>query len=212
MIEPKTAIAALGYAAAIATIVAQLMRTMIPLRVAAIVANVLFIGFGALAGLWNVLLLHVVLLPLNVRRLIEMRRLIARVRDAADGAFVADWLRPFTRRTVLPAGTVLFRRGDTAMTAYFLLRGVFRYEETGRIVTPGAFFGDIGIFAEDRRRANTGICDTEVEALELSYDELTQLYLQNPRFGFYYVRTVVGSMREHIALLEAARDRAWRKA
>lgn len=201
------AVTALGYAAAIATILAQRMRMMIPLRIAAIVANLLFIAFGALAMLWNVLFLHLILLPLNLRRLIEMRRLMLRVRDAAEGDFVAEWLHPFTRRTILPAGTVLFRRGDLATTAYYLLRGVFRYKETGRVVDPGRFFGDLGIFAEDRRRSNTGICDTEVEALELSYEELTQLYLQNPRFGFYYVREVVGSLREHIALMEAARDR-----
>jgi len=203
----EIAVTAVGYAAAVATIVAQRMRTMIPLRVAAIVANLLFIAFGVLALLWNVLFLHLVLLPLNIRRLVEMRRLVARVRDAAGGDFVADWLRPFTRRVVLPAGTVLFRRGDPAGTAYYLLRGTFIYAETGRAVAPGGFFGDIGIFAEDRRRTNTGICETAVEALELSYEELTQLFLQNPRFAFHYVRHVVGSLREHITLLEAARDR-----
>ena len=202
------AVTALGYAAAVATIVAQRMRTMIPLRVAAIVANLMFIAFGTLATLWNVLFLHLVLLPLNVRRLLEMQRLVARVRDAAEGDFMAEWLRPFTRRIVLPAGTVLFRRGDVATTAYYLLRGEFRYEETGRTVDSGWFFGDLGIFADDRRRTNTGICETEVEALELSYEELTQFYLQNPRFGFYYVRQVVRNLREHIALLEAARNQA----
>ena len=201
-------VTALGYAAAVATIVAHRMRTMIPLRVAAIVANLLFIAFGSIAMLLNVLFLHLILLPLNIRRLIEMQRLIARVRAAAEGDFVADWLRPFTRRVGLPAGTVLLRRGEVATTAYFLLRGTFRYVETGRVVQPGQFFGDLGIFAHDRRRTNTGICDTEVEALELSYEELTQLYLQNPRFGFYYVRGIVGNLREHIALLEGARDRA----
>lgn len=205
--ESEMAVTALGYAAAVVTIAAQRMRTMIPLRVAAIVANLLFIAFGALAMLWNVLFLHLILLPLNTRRLLEMRRLIARVRDAAEGDFAAEWLHPFTRRAVLPAGTILFRRGDHATTAYYLLSGVFRYHETGRVVEPGRFFGDLGIFAEDGRRTNTGICDTKVEALELSYEELTQLYLQNPRFGFYYVRKVVSGLREHITLLEAARDR-----
>lgn len=194
---------ALGYAAAIATIVAHRMRTMIPLRVAAIVANLLFIAFGALGALWHVLFLHVVLLPLNIRRLVDMRRLVARVRGMAEGEFDPEWLRPYTRRARFPAGTVLFRRGDRATTAWFLLRGEFRYTETGRMVDRGKFFGDLGIFAQDQRRTNTGVCVTDIEALELSYDELTQLYLQNPGFGFYYVRNVVRNLREHITLLEA---------
>jgi CRP/FNR family transcriptional regulator, cyclic AMP receptor protein len=198
-------LATLGYGAALLTIVSQQMRTMIPLRVTAIGANLLFIGFGALGAQWNVLALHLVLLPLNLRRLRDMQRLIVRIRDTAEGSFDAEWLRPYARRATFPAGTLLFRRGDAADAAYYLLAGEFRYLETGRVVRPGQFFGDFAIFAEDRRRTNSGVCDTAIEALVLDHDELVALYLQNPRFGFYYVRNVVRNLREHIASLEATR-------
>lgn len=59
----------LGYAASLCVLATFCMRAMIPLRVAAIISNVLFALFGALAHIYPVLLLHVVLLPVNLARL-----------------------------------------------------------------------------------------------------------------------------------------------
>jgi len=55
-----------GFAAAVATVIAFCCKRMGPLRAAAITANLLFITYGALLGLLPVLLLHCVLLPLNI--------------------------------------------------------------------------------------------------------------------------------------------------
>lgn len=55
-----------GFAAAVATVIAFCCKRMGPLRAAAITANLLFITYGALLGLMPVLLLHCVLLPLNI--------------------------------------------------------------------------------------------------------------------------------------------------
>jgi len=59
----------LCYAASICVLASFCMRAMIPLRVMAICSNVLFALFGALAHIYPVLLLHVVLLPVNLARL-----------------------------------------------------------------------------------------------------------------------------------------------
>ncbi|WP_426960142.1 Crp/Fnr family transcriptional regulator [Muricoccus radiodurans] len=193
----------LGYAAAAATIVSQRMRTMIPLRAAAIAANLLFIAYGAFGRYWPTLILHLILLPLNIERLIGMLRLVKRIRFAAQGDFNADWLRPYTRRCSMPAGTLIWRQGEIADTALYLLSGEVRYRETGRVVGPGHFVGDLGIFAADRQRTLSSECTSDVEALAISYDELTQLYFQNPKFGFYLVQTIIRNLRGHIAALEA---------
>jgi hypothetical protein len=47
---------------------------MIPMRIAAIAANVCFIGFGFLAACYPVLMLHLILLPLNAYRLCTVTR------------------------------------------------------------------------------------------------------------------------------------------
>ncbi len=53
---------------------------MIPLRILGITSNVVWIAYGALAGVYPPLLLHVVLLPLNILRLRQMVVLVNRVR------------------------------------------------------------------------------------------------------------------------------------
>ncbi len=62
----------LGFAASGATLCAFAQKQMLPMRISAIAANLFFIGYGALGLLYPVLLLHLMLLPLNVLRLIQL--------------------------------------------------------------------------------------------------------------------------------------------
>jgi hypothetical protein len=58
-----------GYAAASAVLASFLMRSMVPLRLVAILSNILFLSYGYLAHIHPVLLLHAALLPINIARL-----------------------------------------------------------------------------------------------------------------------------------------------
>ncbi|HJW13384.1 MAG TPA: cyclic nucleotide-binding domain-containing protein, partial [Thermoanaerobaculia bacterium] len=90
-----------GYLASLLVFCAFYMKTMIPLRCVAIASNVAFITYGFAGRLYPVLVLHVVLLPLNCLRLLQMRTLIRRVREAARGDMSMEWLIPLmTRRKV----------------------------------------------------------------------------------------------------------------
>jgi hypothetical protein len=64
----------LGYAAASAVLATFLMRSMVPLRLVAILSNILFLSYGYLADIHPVLLLHAALLPINIARLAGLRR------------------------------------------------------------------------------------------------------------------------------------------
>jgi hypothetical protein len=46
-------------------------RTMVPLRALAVASNVAFIGYAYMAGLWPILLLHSLMLPMNTVRLAQ---------------------------------------------------------------------------------------------------------------------------------------------
>ena len=70
----------LGFAAAALVLLTFGMKTMLPLRLFAIASNVLFASYGFLANIYPVMLLHLALLPLNVMRLVQLRRLIANIR------------------------------------------------------------------------------------------------------------------------------------
>ena len=60
---------AVGYAAALAVLSSFCMSTIVPLRVLAVVSNVLFGAYGILAHLYPVFLLHSILLPINLCKL-----------------------------------------------------------------------------------------------------------------------------------------------
>ena len=62
----------LGYVASLLVLAAFCTRHMVSLRALAIASNLAFIGYAALVGIHPVLLLHALLLPMNVWRLIEV--------------------------------------------------------------------------------------------------------------------------------------------
>jgi len=63
----------LGYAASCAVLATFLMRTMIPLRLVAILSNVLFLLFGFVEHIYPVFFLHAALLPINAWRLVAVQ-------------------------------------------------------------------------------------------------------------------------------------------
>lgn len=85
-----------GFAAAIATLAAFAQRSMLPMRVSAILANLFFIAYGWLGPLYPVLCLHLVLLPINLWRLMDFAQpLRSRLspRPAEYPPLIEEWNR-----------------------------------------------------------------------------------------------------------------------
>jgi len=70
-----TGIDALGFLAAGLVLATFCMKRLIPLRALAITSNVSFILYGYRAGIEPVLVLHIILLPVNVFRLLQTLQL-----------------------------------------------------------------------------------------------------------------------------------------
>ena len=71
-----------GYAAALAVLGSFCMSTIVSLRILAIISNVLFALYGVLAHLYPVFMLHSILLPVNVFKLVRIKRLALGDRSA----------------------------------------------------------------------------------------------------------------------------------
>jgi CRP/FNR family transcriptional regulator, cyclic AMP receptor protein len=111
-----------GYVASALVLWTFCARTMLPLRIIALGSNLAFIAYGALLGLYPVLLLHCILLPLNGWRLSQILLLGKRVRNAeTNGIFVG--LLPFAMRIKLGSGEILLRKGDPSDSLYLLFEG-----------------------------------------------------------------------------------------
>ncbi|MGB7990516.1 MAG: hypothetical protein WCF44_14045 [Candidatus Methylophosphatis roskildensis] len=79
-----TAYEPIGYLASLLVLATFSVRGMVALRLLAIASNLAFIGYAALAGIHPVLLLHALLLPMNVYRLLQAVR--ERPRRGAESA------------------------------------------------------------------------------------------------------------------------------
>jgi hypothetical protein len=90
----------MGYAAAAAVLGTFLMRRMVPLRLLAILSNVLFVAYGYAEQIYPVLCLHIALLPINLQRLLTS---MERIKRARGFPFKPIWPIALRRR-----GTILF--------------------------------------------------------------------------------------------------------
>ena len=192
-----------GYIASLLVFSAFYMKAMTPLRAIAIASNVAFIIYGWGAGLYPVLVLHLVLLPLNCLRLLQTRRLIHRVRAAFSGKFELGWLIPMMTRQAFRSGDVLFKVGDPARSTFIILSGSVRLAEIGLVLGPGTLIGEIGVFAPDGCRTGTALCETDVEIGSISDQRLLQLCVQDPSFGLYLMRLVVQRLLDNEQRWEA---------
>jgi hypothetical protein len=71
-----------GWIAASLVLATFSARSMVPLRALAVGSNVAFVGYAYMAGLWPILLLHSIMLPLNAQRL--RQAIVGRTADVPD--------------------------------------------------------------------------------------------------------------------------------
>src|SRR5262245_19111283 len=178
------------------------MRTMIPLRITGIAHNIGQIAFGILSGIYPTVIQHVILLPLNCVRLFEMFNLIKKVNAASVGDHSLDWLKPFMTKRSVKAGETLFRKGEEASCMHLVVEGRLHLREINIDVPPGAVVGELGMLAPDQRRTQTLFCVEDGSILEMSYDQIKQIYYQNPKFGFYFLRLSTARLFDNIERLE----------
>ena len=179
-----------GYLGALLTLTTFSMKTMLHLRMVGIVANFAFVTYGVVGEVYPVLLLHMTLLPLNVWRLWQLLRLTRQIKDARMGGLSMEWLKPFSRSKTVGAGEMLFRQGDPAADILFVLNGRFRVVEADVALEQGEVIGELGLITKEHRRTQTVVCEQDGTLLLLTYDEVRQMYYQNPRFGFFFLELV----------------------
>ena len=177
------AIGGLLYVAAIS------MKTVIPLRIVGIASAFFFLSSGIVAHSFPVIFLYVMLLPINFYRLYQMLELIKKVRAAASSDLAMDWLEPFMTRRRYRKGDILFRRGDLADEVFLAVKGKYIVSELNIELKPGHIFGEMGLLTSGSHRTQSVECIESGHVLTIHYDQVRELYFENPEFGFYFLRT-----------------------
>jgi CRP/FNR family cyclic AMP-dependent transcriptional regulator len=185
----------IGVAAAAASLYAAHSKTIIPLRVAAIVANLLAMVYSLTHGTYPTFMLNAALLPLNAWRLRSMLGLIRDIDAATRSDMNVDWLLPYTRPRHFEAGDIVMARGDYATAAFYVVAGEVEIVEIGETFGKGTLLGEIGLFTPDGRRTMTVRCKSDVQTGMIDYDQFKQLYFQNPQFGFRLLHLIVARLQ-----------------
>ena len=178
---------ALGYAASVTVIATFCMSTMIPLRIAALVSNVLFFSYGVIDHLYPVLILHAVLFPVNLLRLVQFHQEDLPIQS----------LLPYMTKRCLSTGEIVTRKGEKADRLYYLQDGELEITDLAKTLLPGTFLGEIGVFARDQERTATIVCRTNCSLYELSESKAKQLFFQDKSFGFAVMQLIINRLLEN---------------
>ncbi len=195
----------LGYAASATVLATFCMSTMIPLRILALISNVLFCSYGYFDHLYPVVVLHAILFPVNLLRLVQFQRLVRDVRNAHRDDLSIQSLLPYMTTRNLAAGEILIHKGEKADRLYYLVDGELEITDFGKTLGPGAMLGEIGVFAQHQERTATVVCRADCRVYELSESKAKQLYFQDRSFGFAVLQLIINRLLENNRRLQEAK-------
>lgn len=196
----------LGYLAAFLVFLTFGMTRMVTLRIIAIASNVAFILYAVTAGLTPILVLHGLLLPLNIIRLWQFKKLVRTAsasasRGSAEQSF--DWLISLGTHRQYRAGSFLFRKGDPGRSVFIVIEGEVFLPEIGVVLGSGALLGEISLFSADGLRTVSAVAKGPVKLGELTERRVRELYLENPSFAYNLIRVITGRLLANVNVLEA---------
>ena len=180
-----------GWIAASLVLSSFYFRNMASLRLAAIAGNVMFIIYAILANAWPILVLHCLLFPLNLWRLVELHNLRRTVMGSSLVQVPAVGLLPLMQKSRSKQGGVIFEKGDTADHVYYLLRGKILLQDSKKLVTDGQLLGLTGVFSNERRRTDSALCLTDVEYGVVPAERFRELVCQDPMLGNFVIGAMV---------------------
>ena len=188
----------LGLIGAALMLASYLMKSMLPLRIAALTACCFLVAYGALKSALPTLLLYGALIPINIKKTLQIRKLVKAIENARADTPVSEWLLPHMHRRTVTAGTTLWRKGDVATEMLYLDAGTLRLAEYDEALQPGSLVGEIGLFAPDNRRTLTLEAASDCVVYSLTAEEMALLYYQNPKLGFHVMRLIVARLMHDV--------------
>ena len=195
-----------GFIGAALMVASYLMKSMLPLRMVALAANVFLVVYAVQGGSWPTVVLYVAMIPINVKKVLQIKTLIRAIENAKADTPISEWLLPHMTRRQAKAGQTLWNKGDKATEMLYVESGRLNMIEYDESIGAGAILGEIGLFAPDNRRTRTVVCETDCTLYGLSADAMAQLYYQNPKLGFHVMRMIVARLMHDTDLAHQRRD------
>ena len=197
-----------GFIGALLTLASYLMKSMLPLRLMALAANFFFVAYGYLESALPSLMLYATMIPINAKKVYEIKKLVRAIEHAKADTPVSEWLLPHMTRRVAKAGEVLWHKGDKATEMLYVEKGQLKLQEYDELIGPGSLVGEIGLFAPDNRRTRTIVCATNCTLYGLSSEAMALLYYENPKLGYHVMRLIVARLMHDVDVANQRREAA----
>jgi CRP/FNR family transcriptional regulator, cyclic AMP receptor protein len=179
-----------GYVASLLVFAAFYTKSMVPLRIAAIASNVAFIVYGWIDGLAPILVLHSALLPLNVLRLVELRRIAVGVETASNDEASIEVLFPLMTRMTIRAAEMILEADNEADRLYYIVEGYLFVPEVQKELGPGCFLGEFSQSPERGGRTTAAVARTDCVAMVLTRKAALAAFVQHPQLAPHLLRFV----------------------
>ena len=188
--------------ASIFVIATTTMRTMIPLRVFGILANIALFLTAIPSRNYLVMVVQVAMLLVNSYRLHQMLQLVRDVKKSVNSDLSMEWLKPFMTERDCTAGEMLFYKAEKAEDMLYIVSGKFKLVESGIVLPVGAIVGELGMLSPSNMRTQSLECIEAGLVLSVSYSKVEELYVQNPAFGFYFLRLASARLFQNLETLQ----------
>ena len=188
--------------ASIFLVATSTMKTMIPLRLFSILTNLVLIATAIPTHNFLIIPVQAAMLVLNSYRLHQMLQLVKDVKRSVSGDLSMDWLKPFMTERKCKADEMLFYKDEKADEMLYIVSGRFRLVESGIELPVGAIVGELGMLSPSNMRTQSLECVEGGMILSVSYDQVEQLYVQNPAFGFYFLKLASARLFQNLDTLE----------
>ncbi|CAN7734797.1 Crp/Fnr family transcriptional regulator [Bradyrhizobium sp. LjRoot220] len=188
--------------ASIFVVATTTMRTMIPLRVFGILANIILFVTAIPAHNYLIMVVQAAMLLINSYRLHQMLQLVRDVKKSVNSDLSMEWLKPFMTERKCAAGEMLFYKDEKAEDMLYIVNGKFKLVESGIVLPVGAIVGELGMLSPSNMRTQSLECIEDGLILSVSYSKVEELYVQNPAFGFYFLRLASARLFQNIEALE----------
>ena len=190
----------LGWLAAALTVASYAVKTMLPLRILAILSSLAFVTYALLLSLWPMVVMELILLPFNIWRLWEivvLRRKVAAASETSAPDFSV--IKAYGKLRRIPRGTAIFKVGDEVDQLYYIEEGTVQITEFDVALSRGDIFGEIAFFTDAATRTATAEATSEVVVYELDKTSFLRLQFQDPGFGLAVMRTVTRRLLDDAA-------------
>jgi CRP-like cAMP-binding protein len=104
------------------------------------------------------------------------------------------------------AGEIVYYKDEKAEDMAYIVSGRFRLVESGIELPVGAIVGELGMLQPSNVRTQTVECIADGLILSVSYTKVEELIVQNPAFGFYYLRLSSKRLFQNLAKLQEQLD------